>query len=53
MNMYLLLYSGGGMPETEEETNAMTDAWGAWLAGYRRRPRGRQPLHPQREEPFA
>ncbi len=33
MHMYLLLYSGGGTPETEEETNAMTEAWGAWLAG--------------------
>jgi hypothetical protein len=32
MRMYLLLYSGGRMPETDEETNAMTDAWGAWLA---------------------
>jgi hypothetical protein len=33
LRMYLLLYSGGGMPETEQDTNAMTDAWGAWLAG--------------------
>jgi hypothetical protein len=33
MCMYLLLYSGGGMPKTEEETTAMTEAWGAWLAG--------------------
>jgi hypothetical protein len=33
MNTYLLLYSGGRLPETEEETKAVTDAWGAWLAG--------------------
>jgi len=33
MSVYLLLNSGGGVPETEEETKAMTDAWGAWLAG--------------------
>ncbi len=31
MNTYLLLYSGGGMPETEEETKAVMDAWGAWM----------------------
>jgi hypothetical protein len=33
MGIYLLLYSGGRLPETEEETTAVTDAWGAWLAG--------------------
>ena len=33
MGIYLLLYSGGRTPETEEETKAVTDAWGAWLAG--------------------
>ncbi len=32
MGTYLLLYSGGRLPETEEETRAVTDAWGAWLA---------------------
>ena len=33
MSTYMLLYSGGGLPETEEETKAVTDAWGAWLDG--------------------
>lgn len=32
MGTYFLLYSGGRLPETEEETKAVTDAWGAWLA---------------------
>jgi hypothetical protein len=31
MNIYLLLYSGGDMPETEEDNSAMMNAWGAWL----------------------
>jgi hypothetical protein len=33
MHMYLLLYTGGDMPVTQEENKSMTDAWGAWLAG--------------------
>lgn len=33
MSMYLLLYSGGDLPEGEEDTKAMMEAWGAWLAG--------------------
>jgi hypothetical protein len=33
VSTFLLLYSGGSMPETEDETKAMMDAWGAWLAG--------------------
>ena len=33
MSMYMLLYSGGGIPATEEETKTVTDAWAAWLAG--------------------
>jgi hypothetical protein len=33
MSIYLLLYSGGRKPETEDETKAVTEAWGAWLAG--------------------
>jgi len=33
MGIYLLLYSGGGMPETEDATKEMMDAWGTWLAG--------------------
>jgi hypothetical protein len=33
MGMYLLLYTGGVMPVTEEENKAMVDAWGPWLAG--------------------
>jgi hypothetical protein len=30
MTKFLLLYSGGGMPETEEQQAAVTAAWGAW-----------------------
>ena len=30
MTNYVLLYSGGGMPETEEEQAAVLAAWGAW-----------------------
>ncbi len=33
MSMYMLLYSGGHIPETEEETKRVRDAWAAWLAG--------------------
>jgi hypothetical protein len=32
MSMYLLLYTGGVMPTTEEENETMVDAWTAWLA---------------------
>ena len=30
MNKFLLLYSGGGMPETDEETAAVMKAWEDW-----------------------
>lgn len=30
MGKYLLLYSGGGMPETEEETARVMKAWTDW-----------------------
>lgn len=30
MAKYLLLYLGGGMPETEEETAAVMKAWETW-----------------------
>jgi len=30
MAKYLLLYLGGGMPETEAETAAVMKAWEAW-----------------------
>ncbi len=30
-NTYLLLYSGGRMPEGEEETKQVMDAWGVWM----------------------
>jgi hypothetical protein len=30
MTNYVLVYSGGSMPETEEEQNAVMVAWGAW-----------------------
>jgi hypothetical protein len=33
MHMYLLLYTGGDMPVTQEENETMIDAWGVWLAG--------------------
>jgi hypothetical protein len=29
---YLLVYSGGGMPETEAEGAQVMQAWGAWMA---------------------
>ena len=31
MATFLLLYSGGGMPEGEAETKRVMDAWGAWM----------------------
>ena len=31
MAKYLLLYSGGGMPESEVETAAVMKAWDAWF----------------------
>ena len=30
MTNYVLLYSGGKMPETEEQQQAVMAAWGAW-----------------------
>ena len=33
MSTYLLLYTGGRLPETEEEIKLVMDAWGPWLAG--------------------
>lgn len=33
MTKYVLLYTGGGMPETEEETAAVMKAWGEWYEG--------------------
>ncbi|TAK24186.1 MAG: hypothetical protein EPO26_07185 [Chloroflexota bacterium] len=30
MAKYLLLYHGGGMPESEAEQKKVMDAWGAW-----------------------
>ena len=32
MPKYLYLYVGGGMPETEEETAQVMEAWNAWYA---------------------
>lgn len=32
MTNYVLLYGGGGMPETDEEQAAVMAAWGAWYA---------------------
>jgi hypothetical protein len=31
MNDYLLLYHGGGMPETEEQQAAVMKAWDSWM----------------------
>jgi hypothetical protein len=31
MKMYVLLYSGGDMPRTDEENDSMMNAWGLWL----------------------
>lgn len=33
MTKYVLLYSGGSMPETEEESAKVMQAWGAWYTG--------------------
>lgn len=33
MAKYVLVYHGGGMPETEEEQAAVMAAWGAWMEG--------------------
>ena len=33
MATYVLAYTGGGMPETEEEQAAVMAAWGAWMQG--------------------
>ena len=33
MTKFVLLYSGGGMPETEEEQAVVMAAWGAWYQG--------------------
>ena len=30
MSKFVLLFSGGGMPETEEEQAAVLAAWGVW-----------------------
>jgi hypothetical protein len=34
MATFLLLYSGGKMPEGEAETKQVMDAWGAWMGKY-------------------
>ncbi len=31
MNNFLLVYTGGGMPETEEEQAVVMKAWGDWF----------------------
>lgn len=33
MANYVLVFKGGGMPETEEEQQQVMAAWGAWYAG--------------------
>ena len=33
MTNFVLLYTGGGMPETEAEQAEVMGAWGAWYAG--------------------
>ncbi len=41
MANYLLLYSGGAMPETEAEQKAVLTEWQNWFAKIRRRFSGR------------
>jgi hypothetical protein len=33
MANYVLVYKGGGMPETKEEQEAVMAAWGQWMGG--------------------
>jgi len=33
MSKFLLVFTGGGMPESEEEQAAVMAAWGAWYQG--------------------
>ena len=33
MGKYVLAYTGGGMPESEEEQKRVMDAWTAWFGG--------------------
>lgn len=33
MAKYALVFHGGGMPETEEESAAVMAAWGVWMEG--------------------
>lgn len=33
MAKFVLIYNGGGMPETEAEQQATLQAWGAWYTG--------------------
>lgn len=33
MTNFVLLYTGGGMPETEEKQQEVMAAWGAWYQG--------------------
>jgi hypothetical protein len=33
MGKYVYAYTGGGMPETEEEGKRVMEAWTAWLGG--------------------
>ncbi len=33
MTKYALVFHGGGMPETEEESAKVMAAWGAWMEG--------------------
>ena len=38
MTNFVLLYTGGGMPEGEAEQAAVMDAWNAWYAWFGNRP---------------
>jgi hypothetical protein len=33
MTEFVLVYTGGGMPESEEEGAKVMEAWGAWMGG--------------------
>ena len=53
---YVLLYSGGTMPETKEEQDAVMAAWNAWfgeLGGTLKDAATRSPRRPRRSDPTA
>jgi hypothetical protein len=53
MNMYLLLYSGGDMPTTDEENDSMMNAWRLWLGDIGDALVDGNPFHPEHEACLA